>query len=38
MVLEIFSDAAQSNVDAKRIKVDDDEEGEELAISVRSAI
>ena len=29
------SDAARSNVDAKRIKVDDEDVGEELAISVR---
>ncbi len=35
MILEMRSDAARSNVDAKRIKVDDEEEGEELAISVR---
>lgn len=29
------TDAARSNIDAKRIKVDDNDEGEELAISVR---
>ena len=34
MFLENALDAARSNVDAKRIKVDEDE-GEELAISVR---
>ena len=32
---EMLSDAARSNVDAKRIKVDDEDVGEELAISVR---
>lgn len=31
----MLSDAARSNVDAKRIKVDDEDVGEELAISVR---
>lgn len=31
----MVSDAARSNVDAKRIKVDDEDVGEELAISVR---
>ena len=30
-----LTDAARSNIDAKRIKVDDNDEGEELAISVR---
>ena len=33
--INTFTDAARSNVDAKRIKVDDEDEGEELAISVR---
>ncbi|XP_073258535.1 tRNA (uracil-5-)-methyltransferase homolog A-like isoform X2 [Porites lutea] len=31
----MIQDAARSNIDAKRIKVDDNDEGEELAISVR---
>jgi len=31
----VLLDAARSNVDAKRIKVDDEDVGEELAISVR---
>ena len=35
LIHEMLSDAARSNVDAKRIKVDDEDVGEELAISVR---